>query len=57
MKASNERKIDRKIDRKGRVSVPKEAMFALGVAEGDTVAFALKGRRITMERRDGDGKR
>lgn len=50
-------RIERKIDRKGRVSVPKEAMFALGVAEGDTVAFALKGRRITMERRDGDGKR
>ena len=49
--------INRKIDNKGRVSVPKEAMFALGVSEGDTVAFALKGKRITMERRDENGKR
>jgi AbrB family looped-hinge helix DNA binding protein len=50
-------RIERKIDHKGRVSVPKEAMFALGVSEGDTIAFALKGKRITMERRDEDGKR
>lgn len=40
--------IERRIDPKGRITLPKRAMMKAGLREGDLVSFSIEGRRITV---------
>ncbi len=39
-----------RVDRKGRVVLPKDVREALGIREGDEVVLVLRGGRVCIER-------
>lgn len=39
-----------RVDRKGRITLPKEFREALGIKEGEDVVLDIKGKRMTIEK-------